>query len=572
MNHSWNLKNPESKIVDLLSDQLRISKILSILLVNREVNDLKDADIFLNPTLDKLPNPFLLKDMDKTINRLIDSIESGEKIVIYGDFDCDGVTSTTILFSFLRSIEANVEFYIPERIEEGYGINLKSIKNLADSGARLIVSTDCGISENELVESCKELDLDFLITDHHTVPDIKPDSFSIVNPKQKDCGYPFKEICAAGVAFNLIMALRRKLREKGYFEFVQEPNLARYLDLVAIGTIADSMPILGVNRIFVQNGLLEIPKTHRLGLHALLKKDKSSYTARDVSFEIAPKINATGRVGKASNAVKLLIEDDESKIDSLLTIIDEDNKKRRFIQDQVTSEALVQAETYLREDPKINSLVLSSTNWHPGVIGIVASKMVDKFHRPCAVITLTDKIGKGSLRTNNGINLFEVLKKCEASLTQFGGHAGAAGITIKPNDIENFRNLFKTSIDDYDYDISESIDIDAEISFSDIDQDLIDDIHRIEPFGKENESPLFLTNNVQIKTIKILKEKHLEMMLRGGNDHKRAIWFNCDANILNKQKERTLADKNVNIVYSIQKDTYNGNTNITLIIRDLTEA
>ena len=572
MSCSWTLKNPESKIVEFLSNELKISTILSTFLVNREINDLKNADIFLNPTLDKLPNPFLLKDMDKTIDRLISSIESGEKIVIYGDFDCDGVTSTTILFSFLQSIEANVEFYIPERIEEGYGINFNSIKNLADSGARLIVSTDCGISENELIENCKELDLDFLITDHHTVPEIKPDSFSIVNPKQIDCNYPYKEICAAGVAFNLIMALRRKLRDIGYFEFIKEPNLARYLDLVAIGTIADSMPILGVNRIFVQNGLLEIPKTNRLGLHALLKKDKTVYTARDVSFDIAPKINATGRVGKASNAVRLLVEDDESKIETLLNIIDEDNKKRRFIQEQVTSEALIQAQSFIDKNPEINSLVLSSNEWHPGVIGIVASKMVEKFHRPCAVISLGNELGKGSLRTNNGINLFDVLMKCNSSLVQFGGHAGAAGITIQLKDIENFRNQFKSSIEDYDYNTYEEILIDIEINFSDISKELLDDIKQIEPFGKENESPLFLTNNVEVKNVKILKDKHLEMILRNNNENRRAIWFNCSESFLNMAKEKRLIDKNINIVYSIQKDTYNGNTNITLMMRDLVQA
>ncbi|MBT6795970.1 single-stranded-DNA-specific exonuclease RecJ, partial [bacterium] len=221
MNDSWNLRNPDNKIVELFSSKLDISAMLSTFLVNRKVSNLVEADIFLNPNLDKLPNPFLLKGMTKTIDRIIAAIDSSEKIVVYGDFDCDGVTSTTILYSFLKSVDANIEFYIPERIEEGYGINFESIKNLAKNGTRLIISTDCGISENELVENCKELDLDFLITDHHTVPEIEPDSYSIVNPKQKGCEYPFKEICAAGVVFNIIMALRHKMREGGYFEFIE---------------------------------------------------------------------------------------------------------------------------------------------------------------------------------------------------------------------------------------------------------------------------------------------------------------------------------------------------------------
>ena len=572
MNYVWNLKNPEKEIVQFLSSELKISEFLSAFLVNRNISNLDDADIFLKPTLDKLPNPFLLKDMEKSTSRIIQSIESGEKIIIYGDFDCDGVTSTTILFSFLKAVDANVEFYIPERIEEGYGINLNSIKSLADKGAKLIVTTDCGISESELVERCKDLNLDFIITDHHTVPEIKPNSFSIVNPKQEDCEYPFKEICAAGVVFNFIMALRHKLRDKGYFEFIKEPNLARYLDLVAIGTIADSMPILGVNRIFVQNGLKEIPKTERIGLLAMLKNEKEIYTTRDVSFEIAPKINATGRVGKASNAVKLLIEDDETKIDSLLGIIEQDNKKRRLIQDQVSLEAMVQAESIIKENPEINSLVLYAENWHPGVIGIVASKIVDRIKRPCAVLSIKDEVAKGSLRTSNNINLFEVLKDCKSSLIQFGGHAGAAGITIKTLEINNFKELFKLSIQNYDYDFSENIDIDFEVSFDKIDNDLLADIKKVEPYGKENSAPIFLTKNTKVVGVKILKEKHLEVVLNSNNINRRAIWFNYNTGILQGQKVESILNKSVNVVYTIQKDTYNGNTNISLMVRDLRVA
>jgi len=572
MNYVWNLKNPEKEIVQLLSSELKISEFLSAFLVNRNISNLEDADIFLKPTLDKLPNPFLLKDMEKSTSRIIQSIESGEKIIIYGDFDCDGVTSTTILFSFLKAVDANVEFYIPERIEEGYGINFNSIKSLADKGAKLIVTTDCGISESELVERCKDLNLDFIITDHHTVPEIKPNSFSIVNPKQEDCEYPFKEICAAGVVFNFIMALRHKLRDEGYFEFIQEPNLARYLDLVAIGTIADSMPILGVNRIFVQNGLKEIPKTERIGLLAMLKNEKEIYTTRDVSFEIAPKINATGRVGKASNAVKLLIEDDETKIDSLLGIIEQDNKKRRLIQDQVSLEAMVQAESIIKENPEINSLVLYAENWHPGVIGIVASKIVDRFKRPCAVLSIKDEVAKGSLRTSNNINLFEVLKDCKSSLIQFGGHAGAAGITIKTLEINNFKELFKLSIQNYEYDFSEKIDIDFEVSFDKIDNDLLADIKKVEPYGKENSPPIFLTKNTKVVGVKILKEKHLEVVLNSNDINRRAIWFNYNTGILQGQKVESILNKSVNVVYTIQKDTYNGNTNISLMVRDLRVA
>ena len=564
MSYFWNLKRPNKEKVDFLSAELSISKILSELLVSRDVINKDDASLFFNPSLDKLPSPFLMKGMEATTNRLIKAIESGEKIVIYGDFDCDGITSTTILYNFLSSIEASVSFYIPERIKEGYGMNFDSIKGLADNGATLILSTDCGISENVLIDKCKTLDLDFIITDHHTVPNDIPNAFSIVNPKQLDCEYPFKEICAAGVAFNLIMALRYKLREIGYFEFIKEPNLARDLDLVAVGTIADSMPIVGVNRIFVYNGLKEIPVSNKKGLLALLKKNKKNYSTRDVSFEIAPKINATGRVGSASNAVKLLIEKEDSKIDSLLAIIEQDNSKRRVIQEKVASEALILAEKVLSEKPEKASLVLYSEDWHPGVIGIVASRIVEKYNRPCAIISIKDEIGKGSLRTANNINLFTILENCATSLMQFGGHSGAAGLTISIDKIEIFQETFEDSVKEYDCSFEERLEVDAEINLGDIDTKFLNEIKRMEPFGKGNPNPLFVTNKVVVKSKKILKDKHLELTISKDGATKRALWFNY--------RENVALNTEIDLVYSIQRDTYNGSTSITLFVQDLRVA
>lgn len=561
MNYCWNVKTPDQEKIKLLCAELGISFFFSKLLVSRGLSDINQVKEFLSPTLDKLPNPFLLKGMEKSVERIIQAIESSEKIAIYGDFDCDGITSTAILYDFLKRVEGNAVFYNPQRIEEGYGINFKSIEKLSSEGVTLIISTDCGISENEVVEKSKTLNIDFIITDHHTAPEILPEAVSIVNPKQADCEYPFKEICAAGVVFNLIMALRSELRKREYFEFIKEPNLKRYLDLVAIATIADSMPITNINRIFVSNGLNEIPKTDKKGLLALIRNnDKKKYSTRDVSFQVAPKINAAGRVGKATNAVKLLVEENPEEINSLVAIIDQDNSRRQKIQEQVLTEAISMSKDIIKQDKDRNSLVLSSEDWHPGVIGIVASKISENFSRPCAIISLKNGIGKGSLRTRSNINLYQVLKECESTLIQYGGHSGAAGITIDNNEIENFSKIFESSVQNYEHKEEERFP-DIDLDFDEINSKTLIDLQRMEPFGRENENPTFVTHNLKIKSKKILKEKHLEIFLEKEETVRRAIWFNFS-------KQLNVGDT-VDIIYRIQKDNYSNYSNISLIVEDL---
>ena len=561
MNYSWNVNPPDHEKVKMLCSELGLSFFISKLLVSRNIYSIDKVKEFLSPTLDKLQTPFLLKGMDKSVERIIEAIESGEKIAVYGDFDCDGITSTAILYNFLNRVEANATFYNPARIEEGYGINFESIKKLSNEGTTLIISTDCGISENEVVEKSKSLNVDFIITDHHSVPDILPDAVSIINPKQKDCFYPFKEICAAGVVFNLIMALRSELRNKGHFEFIKEPNLKRYLDLVAIATIADSMPLEGINRIFVFNGLKEVPRTDKKGLSELIGNgNKKQYSARDISFQVAPKINAAGRVGKASNAVKLLVEDDIEVINSLVGIIEQDNSNRQKIQEKVLTEAKEMGRKLMKQNSNRNSLVLFSENWHPGVIGIVASKISENFNKPCAIISTQNGTGKGSLRTKNKINLYEVLKKCKSTLIEFGGHSGAAGISIEQKEIENFNNIFELSVTNYEHKVIEKC-ADISLDFDEITAKCLIDLQRMEPFGRGNENPTFLTSQVKVKSKKILKEKHLEIFLEKNEIVQRAIWFNFS-------KQINVSDT-IDIIYKIQKDNYSNFSNTSLIVEDI---
>ena len=446
-------------------------------------------------------------------------------------------------------------------MEEGYGINFDSIDKLVSEGYKLFITTDCGISENQVIEDSKKFSVDFIITDHHTIPEKLPDAYSIVNPKLKDCKYPFKEICAAGVVFNLIVALRSSLREIGFFNDKIEPNLARYLDLVSIGTVADSMPIIGVNRIFVFNGLKEIKNTSRKGLKHLISKQKEKFSIRDISFDIAPKINAAGRVGKASNAVSLLTSDDDVEVERLAGIIQSNNQIRQQIQEKVFDEAEKMAEIKLQKHPDKSSLVLFSQDWHPGVLGIIASRIVKKYGLPSVILSSKDSIAKGSLRTANELNLYRVLEQCSNILIQFGGHSAAAGVTIYEDKIKEFENKFESIISNYDFETGEPLEIDSLVKFSEINIDLISDIEKMEPFGKGNPYPIFVSKNVKIESKRVLKDKHLEMYLNQDNFKMRAIWFN-----FNKSSSDM---ENIDIVFTLQRDSFRGNNNINLNILDI---
>tara|TARA_B100000242_G_scaffold67180_1_gene41756 strand:+ start:2759 stop:4453 length:1695 start_codon:yes stop_codon:yes gene_type:complete len=561
MKKKWHLKEVDSLTIEKLNSDLNITSLFSRLLINRGILSQKDAKDFFLPTLEKLPNPNLMYGIKKSVDRIIQAVNKNEKIVVYGDFDCDGITSTAILYSFLYSIGANVKAYNPDRLEEGYGINFKSIEKLASQGYKLFITTDCGISENQVIEDSKKFKVDFIITDHHTAPENLPDAYSIINPKLEYCKYPFKEICAAGVVFNLIVSLRSSLRDVGFFKNRIEPNLARYLDLVSIGTVADSMPIIGVNRIFVFNGLKEIKNTLRKGLKHLISKKKDKFSIRDISFDIAPKINAAGRVGKASNAVSLLTSDDDNEVERLAGILQSNNQIRQQIQEKVFNEAEKIAEIKLQKNSDKSSLVLFSQDWHPGVLGIIASRIVKKYGLPCAILSSKDSIAKGSLRTANELNLYTVLEQCSNTLIQFGGHSAAAGVTIYEDKIPEFEDRFESIISNYDFDAGEPLEIDSIVKFSEINMSLILDIEKMEPFGKGNPYPIFISKNVKIESKKVLKDKHLEMYLSQDNYKIRAIWFNFN--------KSNIDIENIDVVFTLQRDTFRGNNNINLNIIDI---
>ncbi|MGH7884398.1 MAG: single-stranded-DNA-specific exonuclease RecJ, partial [Thermodesulfobacteriota bacterium] len=449
-NKKWIVAKQNPKLSRIISDKLNISSTTAQVLINRGINSDIEAESFLNPSLFDLPSPFLMKGMQDAVDRLKEAVYSREKIAIYGDYDVDGVTGTSLLYNFLKFLNADIIYYNPDRFKEGYGINKDAIKNLKDEGVKLIVSVDCGITAFEEVEYAKGIGIDFIITDHHEPPGIMPPAVSVLNPHQEGCKYPGKEIVGVGVVFNLTLAMRRVLRDEGYFK-KSEPNLGDYLDLVALGTVADCAPLINVNRVVVSEGLKRMENPKRIGLKALkevsgIKADVSSY---DLGFKLGPRINAMGRMGSACEAVELFISDEYGYASELAHKLNSENNNRQNTEKDILESAIKMADSdeYFINS---NSVVLSSGEWHQGVIGIVASRIAERYQKPAFLIAVDENgMGKGSGRSIDGINIYKALCECQKILENFGGHELAAGITIKEDKIPIFREMFSKALEEY---------------------------------------------------------------------------------------------------------------------------
>ncbi|HEY7534626.1 MAG TPA: single-stranded-DNA-specific exonuclease RecJ, partial [Thermodesulfobacteriota bacterium] len=475
-------QNP--KLKEKLIKALRISPVTAQVLINRGVNDEAEAELFLKSTLFDLPSPYLMKGMDKAVERIKRAIQNKEKIAIYGDYDVDGVTATSLFFIFLKDLGTNVTYYNPDRINEGYGINFQAIKKLRSEGVSLIISADCGITALKEVEDAKKIKVDFIVTDHHKPPEIIPEAVSVLNPHQSGCSYPGKEIAGVGVIYNLVIALRRALRESGFFR-KGEPNLADYLDLVALGTVADCASLTNVNRIFVREGMKRMMKPKRPGIIALkevsgISNEVNSY---DIGFKLGPRINASGRLQSAGAAVELLISEDLNKAKEIAKILNHENSKRQNIEEDIFLSAVSQIEAspeFLRS----NSIVLSSPAWHIGVIGIVAARLVEHYQKPVILIaTQEGGIGKGSGRSIQGTDIYAALSGCKELFEQFGGHELAAGISIKEEKINEFRNKLEKTIAESGASIASRIKIDDVVNLSDITDGVVSELELIAPFG-----------------------------------------------------------------------------------------
>lgn len=519
MKKRWIVRSPDIEIQGLLEREIKLSPLMARLLINRGIVDVDKAFCFLSPSLKNLHDPFRMKDMDKAVFRIARAIRDKEKIVVYGDYDVDGTTATALLCLFFNAVNASVSHYIPERLKQGYGLNREALKQLADTGARLVITADCGITNYEETLFANSLGLDVIITDHHEPPDRLPPAYAILNPKQSDCSFPFKELAGVGVAFNLAIALRTRMRECGMLNAEGgAPNLKNYTDLVALGTVADMVPLLDENRIFVKYGLDELSAGKRPGIRALkeISGISGAVTTGAVGFQLAPRINAAGRLDNASLGVRLLLTLDDREAMDIARELDRENLERQRLEKKILSDAIDIVEDKAFEIHTKKGIVLAREGWHPGVIGIVASRLVDRYRRPTIVISIQDKSGKGSARGIRNFHILDALEKCKDVLERFGGHKMAAGLTISKENIELFETSFYSLTEESlsFEDLMPEISLDSYIALAELNEKIVAEIGFLAPFGMANPEPLLGARGADIIQSEVVGNNHLRLKIR----------------------------------------------------------
>ena len=499
----WVLKKADEVIIARQSELLKISPLLARLLILRGLADPDSARRYLSSSLrSDLPSPFEMKDMEPAVQRIVEAIKRQELIGVWGDYDVDGTTGASVLVSFLREIGAQPIYHVPHRIEEGYGLNIEGLQRLKDRGASLVVTVDCGISNAHEVEAAATMGLDMVVVDHHQPPEELPPAVAVINPHRRDCTFPDKGLCAAGLAFYLAIGLRAKLRELGWFRISGDPDLRRYLDIVTLGTIADMVPLKGVNRTLIRRGLVELGTSTRPGLVALKEVahiEGGEISAGQVGFQLGPRINAAGRVDYGIKIVELLTTDSGEVALRIAKELDEHNRERRVIESEVLEQALAQASANANGGDRY-SLVLGGEGWHPGVLGIVASRIVERFYRPTVVIGFRDGHGKGSARSIRGFHMVEGFRRCADHLEKFGGHEYAGGLSIDGAKLEPFADAFEMVARELlaPEDLLPLLEVDAELKFSDIGLPLVRELETLKPFGVGNPEPIFMSQAVEI--------------------------------------------------------------------------
>jgi single-stranded-DNA-specific exonuclease len=494
MKKTWRVKESNPAFQDMLSHDLHVSKITAQLLLNRGIDNPASAWAFMRCELASSHDPFLLKGMEKAVARIKDALARKEKILVYGDYDVDGMTATTLLYTCLKNIGSNVGTYIPNRLEEGYGLNAGAIKKAQRDGVGLIITVDCGIGSFAEIEFARSVNIDVIVTDHHEIMQSRvPAAYSVINPLQEGCVYPFKHLAGVGIAYKLAKALYADT----------SLNADEFLDLVGLGTVADIAPLTGENRILTRRGLDEINKRHRTGLNALI--EASGLSGKDISsghigFILGPRINAMGRVGSPEKAIELLLSSDPLQASKLAGVLNTENRSRQKIESRILDEALSKVEREINFKHH-RVIVLASEGWHPGVIGIVASRIADRFYRPTILISLDGKLGKGSGRSIENFHLFEYLLRCKDALVGFGGHESACGITIEKKKIDEFtKKINAEAAHDADETIfSPKLDIDMDVSLDMLSEDVINEMEGLSPFGPDNPRPVLASRNVIVK-------------------------------------------------------------------------
>ena len=542
-------------------------KVLKLLL-QRGIKNQEDIKKFIFPNYDQdVRDPFLFKDMQKAMERLKIAKEKNEKILVFGDYDADGITSSLILKITLEEVGLDVSVYIPNK-EEGYGLNDEALKNFSQKGITLVITTDCGISNRNEVAGAGKIGMDIIITDHHHIPPEIPQAVAVINPKIKDCGYPEKNLAGVGVAFKFVQAI--------YETFLpdKKSDTKWMLDLVAIGTIADMVPLIGENRTMVKFGLLVLSKTRRVGLQEMFRVgriliDENNFPdARKISFQIAPRINAASRMTHAEKAFALLAEGDRVLARDMALDIEAQNSRRQKETAQIVSEAEKIASNFFRDK---NFILVANQNFPVGILGLVAGKMTDKFKRPVAILKKGDTESKGSFRSIPKIDIIETIEACSELLIKYGGHSQAAGITIKNENLEKFYDKMAGIIDEKlkGEDLAPEIKFDLELKSEDIGVGLVDDLKKMEPFGQGNELPVFMIKELIIQDLKWLGngEKHLKLFVRP-KDGSPKVFEAIGFNMIDKFKELKIGDE-INLLFNLEEDEWNGNKKIQMKIIDI---
>jgi single-stranded-DNA-specific exonuclease len=562
MDKLWILNKIDEAASKRLSSNLKIHPVTAALLVNRGIKDSEEAKSFLSGGLDYLHSAFELKGVKKAVNRIDKALRDDEKIIIYGDYDVDGVTSTALLYKILGKFSKNIECYIPNRLDEGYDLNKEACREAKKKKASLVITVDCGISAVEEAELLKELGIDLIIIDHHQEQEKLPHAYSIIDPHQKKCKYPFKHLAGVGVAFKVAEALLSKHIKKP-IEFLKP-----HLDLVALGTISDVVPLIGENRILIKEGLKQLNQTNKIGLRTLIKKcslDKKDIGSYQVGFILGPRLNAAGRIGSAEASLRLLLTEDEQEADALVKLLNDGNRQRQKIQDKAFKEALVHVEREINF--KEHNIIVLNDDWHPGVVGIVASKIVDKFYRPAIMISTIEEPAKGSGRSIDNFHLLEAVKECSSHLEGFGGHKRACGIVIDKDRIEPFKEEINRVANQNlnSKDLIPRIKVDLEVKLSEINLDFLREISRLEPYGMGNPRPVLLTSNLRLrKEPFFLRKNGVKILVTDGKITCEALGFSLDHIEFKK-----LSRHKFSMIYTPSLNTYQGRNYVCLKIIDI---
>ncbi len=560
----WTLKEPaEKSSVLALSDSLNISAVLAELLIQRGVTNFFEAKKYFRPDIDEIHDPYLMDDMEKAATRVIDAITNNERICIYGDYDVDGTCSSALMYMFLKELGGNVFVFIPNRLTDGYGLSFEGVDNVKKQNADLIISVDCGITAVDEIDYAKTMGMETIVCDHHQPKDSLPNAYAILDPIKPGCSYPFKYLSGAGVAFKLARAIADR--------FGKKEMAFKYLDLVAIAAAADIVSLTDENRILVRKGIEAINENPRPGIKELIKISRMQHgnlSAGQIVFTIAPRINAVGRLGEAIRAVELFVSDNEEDAKQLAKILESENLERRKIDEVTFSHALELAKNDKNFEENLG-LVLHNDTWHPGVVGIVASRMVEKFHKPSIMLTTIDGVAKGSARSIPGFNIYEAIEQCKEHVIQFGGHKAAAGLEIEINKIDRFRECFNKILKESmkENEIIPVLKVDAKISLCEITPKFVRILEQFAPFGPGNMRPVFMAEDVRIiATPRIVGTNHFITTFSQNGEDKvfDAIGFNLGKFVYEVEKDKDLVD----IVFTIEKIVRDGRTYPQIRVKD----